>query len=53
MNYAKRRMRVAFLQVVSLVIVSCFAAQVHAQDRRLVFEAKHRVLTPVNSTDWS
>lgn len=43
MNYDKRRMRVAFLQVVSLVIVSCFAAQVHAQDRELVFEAKHRV----------
>lgn len=43
MNYDKRRMRVAFVQVVSLVIVSCFASQVHAQDRELVFEAKHRV----------
>jgi len=43
MNYDKRRMRVAFLQVVSLVIVSCFASQVHAQDRELVFEARHRV----------
>lgn len=42
-NCDKRRMRVAFLDVVSLVIVSCFASQVHAQDRRLYFDAKHRV----------
>lgn len=42
-KYDNRRMRVAFLAVVSLVIVSFFVSLVHAQDRELHFDARHRV----------